>query len=89
VLNAGLSFHAPFESMDEDEMGIVFKKLMDINYLGYIYCTYYALPHLKKSGGQIAVISSLSGELGLPLRTAYCGSKFAVKGTNLLILIIG
>jgi len=51
-----------------------------VNYLGYIYCTYYALPHLKKSKGQIAIVGSLSGELGLPLRTAYCGSKFAVRG---------
>jgi NADP-dependent 3-hydroxy acid dehydrogenase YdfG len=54
--------------------------MMEINYLGYVYCTYYALPHLKKSRGQIGVVGSLSGEFGLPFRTGYCGTKFAVKG---------
>jgi hypothetical protein len=34
---------------------------MDINYLGYVYPTYYALPHLKKSKGQIGVVGSVSG----------------------------
>lgn len=40
----------------------------------------YALPHLKKTHGQIAVISSISGEVGFFYRTAYCASKFAVTG---------
>ena len=51
-----------------------------VNYYGYLYCVYYALRHLKKAKGQIVVISSVSGELGLPLRTGYCASKFAVNG---------
>lgn len=38
------------------------------------------MPHLNKSSGQIIVLSSLSGEIGLPYRTAYCSSKFAVTG---------
>ena len=42
--------------------------------------TRYAFAHLKKSKGQIVVISSASGEVGIPLRTAYCASKFAVTG---------
>lgn len=40
----------------------------------------YALPHLKKTHGQIVVMSSYSGEVGLSYRTAYCASKFAVTG---------
>ena len=40
----------------------------------------YALPYLKKSHGQIVVMSSYSGEIGLHYRTAYCASKFAVTG---------
>lgn len=58
---------------------------MEINYFGYLYCTYFALPHLKQSRGQIGVIGSLSGELGLPFRSGYCASKFATKGSNSMI----
>lgn len=36
--------------------------------------------HLKKTHGQIVVMSSYSGEIGLIYRTAYCASKFAVTG---------
>ena len=42
--------------------------------------TKFALPHLMKTRGQIIVISSISGVLGLPYRTAYCASKHAVNG---------
>ncbi len=38
------------------------------------------MPHLKKSHGQLAVMSSYSGEIGLIYRTGYCSSKFAVTG---------
>jgi len=53
---------------------------MEVNYFGYLYCTFYAMPFLKKSRGQIVVLSSVSGEMGLPLRSGYCASKFAVNG---------
>jgi len=54
---------------------------METNYFGYVYCTHYALPHLRKSKKpRIIVISSLSAEIGVPLRTGYCASKFAVNG---------
>lgn len=71
----------------------MFKRMMEINFFGYLYPTKYvpflsltnefvryALPHLKKSHGQIVVMSSYSGEIGLIYRTAYCSSKFAVTG---------
>ena len=35
---------------------------------------------MKKQKGQIVVMSSYSGEIGLHFRTAYCASKFAVNG---------
>lgn len=53
---------------------------MDVNFYGYLYMTKYALKYLKYSKGQILVLSSMSGEVGLPERTAYCSSKFAVTG---------
>ena len=45
-----------------------------------VYCVKYAWKSLSERFGQILVISSMAGEVGLPLRTAYCASKFAVTG---------
>ena len=53
---------------------------MAVNYFGSVYCTYYALPHLKKSRGRIVGISSLTGLIGVPTRTAYAASKHAMAG---------
>ena len=51
--------------------------MMRVNYMGSLYCTRYAIPHLKKSRGQIVAISSLAGKVGIPGRTAYSPSKAA------------
>jgi NAD(P)-dependent dehydrogenase (short-subunit alcohol dehydrogenase family) len=53
---------------------------MKTNYYANVYITKYALPYLKRSLGQIVLISSISGKVGLPSRSAYCASKFAVTG---------
>lgn len=53
---------------------------MDVNLFGYVNMTRYTLPYLKQTKGQYVVISSISGIVALPLRTAYCASKFAVNG---------
>ncbi|CAG9320386.1 unnamed protein product [Blepharisma stoltei] len=77
VLCAGISAYQLFENVSDLS---VYEKIMQTNYYGYLYCAFHGLPHLKKSRGQILVISSISGEIGLPFRTAYCASKFAVTG---------
>lgn len=78
VLNAGRSMHVGFEELRDTR---IFHGLMAVNYFGYVYATFYALPHLRRSRApSIVVIGSLSGETGVPLRTAYCGSKFAING---------
>ncbi|EGG21156.1 hypothetical protein DFA_01031 [Cavenderia fasciculata] len=83
LLCAGVSYHNQFK--DTKDLN-VYRQMMDINYFGYMYTTFYALPHLieqynfEKKKAQIAVVSSISGELGLPLRAGYCASKFAVNG---------
>jgi short-subunit dehydrogenase len=77
VHNAGGGMNARFDEMSD--LG-VFEKLMRVNYLGPVYLTHEALPHLKKSRGQIVVVSSMAGLTGVPLRTAYAGSKHAVFG---------
>jgi short-subunit dehydrogenase len=53
---------------------------MQVNYLGGMYCTYYALPYLKRSKGRIVGISSLAGKGGIPTRSGYAASKHAMAG---------
>ena len=76
VNNAGISMRALFEDAGPD----IIKKIMDINFYGTVYCTYFALPHLKKTKGTIVGISSIAGYVGLPARTGYSASKFAMNG---------
>jgi short-subunit dehydrogenase len=77
VNNAGIGMLARF---DETHDLTVYDRLMKVNYLGCVYPTYYALPHLKNSRGQIVVMASLAGLTGVPTRTAYAASKHAVFG---------
>jgi NAD(P)-dependent dehydrogenase (short-subunit alcohol dehydrogenase family) len=58
----------------------VFDSLMKTNFYANVYLTKFGLPMVKKSGGGIVVVSSLSGKFGLPSRSAYCASKFALNG---------
>lgn len=60
----------------------IFRRLMEVNYYGCVDCTHFALPFLKKSHAKILVISSLAGKGGVPHRSGYCASKFALHGTH-------
>jgi len=51
-----------------------------VNYMGAVYCTHYALPHLKQSKGRIVGIASLTGKVGVPTRSGYAASKHAMTG---------
>ena len=77
VNNAGIGMIAAFDQV-QDLTG--YESLMKVNYLGCVYPTYYALPELKKSRGQIVVVASVAGLTGVPGRTAYSASKHAVVG---------
>ncbi len=77
IANAGISMWARFEDVKDLS---VFPKLMQVNYLGVVYCTYYALPLIKKSRGMIVAISSIQGKIGVPYHTGYVASKHAVQG---------
>ena len=77
INNAGITMVAPFEEVTDISL---YEKIMQVNYLGAVYCTYYALPHLKKTKGRLAVINSLAGLTGVPSRSAYSASKFALNG---------
>jgi len=77
VANAGISMWARF---DEIEDLTVFRRLIEVNYLGLVNCVHPALPHLKESRGLIAAVSSIQGEIGVPLHTGYVASKHALEG---------
>lgn len=77
INNAGLSMRALFG--DLQDLSVV-KTLMDVNFWGTVYCTFYAMPALLRSKGTVAAISSVAGYRGLPGRTAYSSSKFAIQG---------
>ncbi len=77
VNNAGRTMWTRLEDITDIS---IFEQLMRINYLGAADCTYYALPHLKKSKGRIVVVSSIAGLSGVPTRTAYAASKHALFG---------
>jgi NAD(P)-dependent dehydrogenase (short-subunit alcohol dehydrogenase family) len=57
-----------------------YEDMMRVNLWGSVYCTHAALPALKESHGRIVAVSSLAGMVGVPGRTAYCASKFAMAG---------
>jgi short-subunit dehydrogenase len=76
INNAGLSMRALFDDIDL----VSFKQVMDVNFYGTVFCTKYALPHLIKSKGSLVGIISVAGHVGLPARSAYSASKFAVRG---------
>ena len=76
VNNAGISMRALFKDLDLS----VIRRLMDVNFWGTVYCTKYALPHLLASRGSVVGIISIAGHIGLPARTGYSASKFAVRG---------
>ena len=76
VNNAGISMRAMFTELKLD----VIRRLMDVNFWGTVNCTKYALPYLLDVKGSVVGIISIAGYVGLPGRTGYAASKFAVRG---------
>jgi short-subunit dehydrogenase len=56
------------------------RKVMDINFWGTVYCTKFALPYITKNNGTVVGVSSIAGYRGLPGRSGYSASKYAVNG---------
>ncbi|MDT3405565.1 SDR family oxidoreductase [Mucilaginibacter terrae] len=76
INNAGISMRALFQDLDLQ----VLKSLMDVNFWGTVYTTKHALPEILKTQGSIVGVSSIAGYKGLPGRTGYSASKFAMNG---------
>lgn len=75
--NAGIGRSGPLSTIDD----AAFERIIDINMWGVIRGTRAFLPHLIESGdGHVVNISSLNGIMGYSGLTAYCTSKFAVRG---------
>ena len=76
INNAGISMRAAFKDVDLT----VLKNLMDVNFWGTVYCTKYALPYLLEAKGSVVGVSSIAGFVGLPARSGYSSSKWAMQG---------
>lgn len=76
INNAGISMRAIFGEVEIS----VLKRLFDVNFWGAVHCTKYALPYLIASKGTVVGMSSLAGIVGLPARTGYSASKYALHG---------
>jgi short-subunit dehydrogenase len=76
INNAGISMRALFDELDLS----VIRELMDINFYGSVYCTRFALDSIIANKGTVVGISSIAGYRGLPARTGYSASKFALQG---------
>jgi short-subunit dehydrogenase len=79
VNNAGVSAQALFSDVRAQDLHW-YEDLMRVNFWGSLWCTHAALPHLKDSHGAIVAVSSLAGLVGVPGRTAYSATKFAMTG---------
>lgn len=79
VNNAGVSVGATFEQHSLED----FEWLMGINFWGVVYGCKLFLPLLKRADeAHIVNVSSVFGIMGMPLNSAYCASKFAVRGLS-------
>ncbi len=77
INDAGLAVTALLEDFPDLHL---FKHVMDVNFYGAVYCTYYALPYLKQARGRIVTVSSLGGRIAIPFNTPYVASKYALHG---------
>lgn len=76
INNAGISMRALLKDASTD----VLRKVMDINFFGSVYCTRYALDSIIERKGTIVGVSSIAGYRGLPGRSGYSASKYALRG---------
>jgi len=79
INNAGLGFSALFEDLKVEQ----WHQLFDTNVNGIFYTTRLVLPQMKMiKEGHIINISSIAGNTGIETLSAYCATKFAVRGLS-------
>jgi short-subunit dehydrogenase len=77
INNAGIAGASRF---DEYQDLAVFEKIIQVNFMGTVYCTHYALLHLKETHGRLVGISSIGGKCPKAVADGYTPSKYAVAG---------
>jgi NAD(P)-dependent dehydrogenase (short-subunit alcohol dehydrogenase family) len=75
VNNAGVVVSGPMETVSPED----WREQLEINVIGQLAVTQAVLPRLRKSRGRVVFISSVNGQLSMPLVGAYCASKFALE----------
>lgn len=77
INNAGISMHSRFDEIHDVTM---MQKVIGVNFFGSVFCTFFALPYLKKTKGRLVGISSFSGKFPSPMASGYGASKHAMAG---------
>ncbi|MCC6145321.1 MAG: SDR family oxidoreductase [Candidatus Hydrogenedentes bacterium] len=77
VNNAGGTMWTLLEDVEDVEL---FERLIYLNYLSAVYCTYYAIHHIMQRKGLVVALSSVAGMIGVPTRTGYSAAKHALFG---------
>jgi len=77
INDAGVGYPRRFDSLPDLH---TIRAEIDLNYLGTVYCTYYALPYLKQTKGRIVGVNSFGGQIGIPGTSGYNASKHAMRG---------
>jgi short-subunit dehydrogenase len=82
VNNAMATIFSPVDEIEPDE----FRRVTEVTYLGQVYGTMAALKHMRRRDqGTIVQVGSALSYRAVPLQSAYCGAKFAIRGfTNSL-----
>ena len=77
MTSAGIGTGGPIETFTGSQM----QTIMNINFMGTYHCVRAALPTMRKQeSGHFVLLSSVAGKLGSPLLTAYCATKWAIRG---------
>jgi short-subunit dehydrogenase len=77
INNAMVTMFSPFAEISAEE----YRRITEVTYLGYVYGTMAALKHMRVEGrGTIVQIGSALSYRAIPLQSAYCGAKFAIRG---------
>jgi len=82
VASAGIGQGGPIDLFTSEEM----QRMMNVNFMGIYHCVRAALPTMRQQGsGHFVFLSSVAGKLGSPLLTAYCATKWAVRGFSMAL----
>jgi len=77
VNNAGFGVGARLANLPSLAL---FVDVLNTNFMGSVYCTYYALPHLKQTRGRIVAVNSIAAKVPFPYYSSYTASKYAMEG---------